>query len=77
MPTVATAAVRGDNRMEESLAGDGELKIILICFLYLINISSSSFVGIPLMSAPLRADGTANKRPLPVEDLGLCKHYLL
>ena len=81
MPTVATAAVRGDNRMEESLAGDGELKIILICFLYLINISSSSFAlvrfYIPLMSAPLRADGTANKRPLPVEDLGLCKHYLL
>ena len=22
-------------------------------------------------------DGTANKQPLPVEDLGLCKHYLL
>ena len=32
---------------------------------------------IPLMSAPLGVDGTANKRPLPVEDLGLCKHYLL
>ena len=50
MPTVATAAVRGDNHMEESLAGDGELKIILICFLYLINISSSSFVGTILHS---------------------------
>ena len=33
MPTVATAAVRGANRTEELLAGDGELKIILICFL--------------------------------------------
>ena len=57
MPTVATAAVRGDNRMEESLAGDGELKIILVCFLSLINISSSSLLlvrfYIPLMSAPL------------------------
>ena len=42
MPTVATAAVRGANRTEESLAGDGELKFILILYSYLIISSSSS-----------------------------------
>ena len=50
MPTVATAAVRGANRTEESLAGDGELKLFLFNYFFFFLLVR---FYIPLMSAPL------------------------